>query len=244
MATEPVIRGRTGEMTVAAVVQALVDVLGEALVAMTAGVDDAQIVRQWGRGERIPPTPVQVRLRTAMQIVQLLLDGARAGAGRAPRGSSGSCAQLPGRVSAGPPVRADATRGPVPHRAWARSTGLAALGVRRGRPFRRSPSRASGTLRRAPAARRLRREPGALPSPARCPGSATDDTPAGRAAARRSRPGRLVQPPCYRAITPEAGPALARPARTCYSRGAPDRTGAYVIDAGLAGLRSKRCGWP
>ena len=72
MATE---RARPADPTpgeAAVVTRALLDVLGERLVAVIAGVDDAQTVREWAAGERLPSPTIQQRLESALAISRLL----------------------------------------------------------------------------------------------------------------------------------------------------------------------------
>jgi len=58
---------------VAPLVRSLQDVLGQRLVAVIAGVNDAKAVGKWARGERSPHPDAERRLRDAFQISQLLL---------------------------------------------------------------------------------------------------------------------------------------------------------------------------
>jgi hypothetical protein len=74
VATEALPQGRGAEPEIAGVVRALLDVLGEALVAVTASVDDAGLVRQWARGEATPPAEIAQRLRDSLDVVNLLLE--------------------------------------------------------------------------------------------------------------------------------------------------------------------------
>jgi hypothetical protein len=74
MATEQAAPGRSSKLTSAVVVTRLLGVLGEALVAVIAGVDDAEIVRQWARGEWLPPPAIVKRLRATLDVVELLLE--------------------------------------------------------------------------------------------------------------------------------------------------------------------------
>jgi hypothetical protein len=57
----------------AAVVRALVDVLGEPLVALLAGADSTRVVEEWGGGEKLPSSDVERRLRVALEASELLL---------------------------------------------------------------------------------------------------------------------------------------------------------------------------
>lgn len=72
MATERVTPIGPAQDDAAAVTRALLDVLGERLVAVIAGVDSAQTVREWACGDRLPPPVVQRRLLETLEIVQLL----------------------------------------------------------------------------------------------------------------------------------------------------------------------------
>jgi hypothetical protein len=54
-------------------VRSLQDVLGQRLVAVIAGVNDAKAVGKWARGERSPHPEAERRLRDAYHITQLLL---------------------------------------------------------------------------------------------------------------------------------------------------------------------------
>lgn len=71
MATQRAVSGPRAEQDIAAVVSALLEVLGEQALALTAGVDD-EAVRSWASGAESPPLDLEQRLRAALGIVQLL----------------------------------------------------------------------------------------------------------------------------------------------------------------------------
>jgi hypothetical protein len=50
------------------------EVLGQRLIAVVAGVDDAEAVGQWARGLRAPHPEAERRLCDAYQVVGLLLE--------------------------------------------------------------------------------------------------------------------------------------------------------------------------
>jgi hypothetical protein len=74
MALEQTIHRRATRLGVPSIVGSLQDVLGQRLVAVSAGVRDAKAVGKWARGERVPHPDAEQRLRHAYQIVQLLLE--------------------------------------------------------------------------------------------------------------------------------------------------------------------------
>ncbi len=71
--TEEAVHGLATRMEVPDLVRSLLDVLGQRLTAVVAGVSDAKAVGKWARGERTPHRDVEQRLRHTFQIVQLLL---------------------------------------------------------------------------------------------------------------------------------------------------------------------------
>ena len=73
VATEQAVHGLATRLEVAPLVRSLQDVLGQRLVAVIAGVNDAKAVGKWARGERSPHPDAERRLRDAFQISQLLL---------------------------------------------------------------------------------------------------------------------------------------------------------------------------
>lgn len=74
MALDQEIHRRTTRLGVSTIVGSLQDILGQRLVAVIAGVSDAKAVGKWARGERTPHPDTEQRLRSAFQIVQLLLE--------------------------------------------------------------------------------------------------------------------------------------------------------------------------
>lgn len=73
VATEQAVHGLATRMEVAPLVRSLQDVLGQRLVAVIAGINDAKAVGKWARGERSPHPEAERRLRDAFHIAQLLL---------------------------------------------------------------------------------------------------------------------------------------------------------------------------
>ena len=63
-----------GQPPVAAIIAHLRDVLGERLTAVSAGIDDAELLRRWIRGEGCPPAEAERSLRDTYEIVQTLLE--------------------------------------------------------------------------------------------------------------------------------------------------------------------------
>lgn len=63
---------RAEQPPVAAIVVHLRDVLGERLTAVIAGIDDAELLRQWSRGEGYPAAEAERSLRDTYEIVQML----------------------------------------------------------------------------------------------------------------------------------------------------------------------------
>lgn len=74
MATQRAISRRSAEPDIAEVVRALLDALGERILTVTAGVEDAELVLDWATGKQTPPPVVEQRLRAALAIVQLLAE--------------------------------------------------------------------------------------------------------------------------------------------------------------------------
>jgi hypothetical protein len=74
---------RAGQPPVEAIVAYLGDVLGERLTAVIAGVDDAELLHQWIRGEGYPPAEAERSLRDAYEIVRMLLEHESPGTVRA-----------------------------------------------------------------------------------------------------------------------------------------------------------------
>ena len=60
---------RAGTRDIAAALQAL---FGQRIVAFMTGVEDPKAVGRWARGERIPRTDAEQRLRATYQIIQIL----------------------------------------------------------------------------------------------------------------------------------------------------------------------------
>jgi hypothetical protein len=73
VATAQAVHGLATRLQVPALVRSLQDVLGQRLVAVIAGVNDAKAVGKWARGERSPHPDAERRLRDAFHIAQLLL---------------------------------------------------------------------------------------------------------------------------------------------------------------------------
>lgn len=71
--TEHAVHGLATRMALPNLVGSLLDVLGQRLTAVAAGVSDAKAVGKWSRGERSPHPDVEQRLRNTFQVVQLLL---------------------------------------------------------------------------------------------------------------------------------------------------------------------------
>jgi len=71
--TEQAVHGLATRLEVPPLVRSLQDVLGQRLVAVIAGVNDAKAVGKWARGERSPHPEAERRLRDAFHVAQLLL---------------------------------------------------------------------------------------------------------------------------------------------------------------------------
>lgn len=65
---------RAEQPPIAAIVAHLREVLGERLTAVIAGIDDAQLLRQWSRDEGYPAAEAERSLRDTYEIVQTLLE--------------------------------------------------------------------------------------------------------------------------------------------------------------------------
>jgi len=70
---EQAAHGLATRLELPALVRSLQDVLGQRLVAVIAGVNDAKAVGKWARRERSPHPEAERRLRDAYHITQLLL---------------------------------------------------------------------------------------------------------------------------------------------------------------------------
>ena len=70
---EEATRSLAARLELPVLVRSFQDVLGQPLVAVLAGVSDAETVGTWARGQRTPQPEAERRLRHAFHITQLLL---------------------------------------------------------------------------------------------------------------------------------------------------------------------------